>query len=392
MPMKLLRIISSMDPKSGGPAQGIRNMNTHSATLGVDVTVVCLDNEDVDYGVIDDFEIVRLGKGKTGFKFNTILKRWLIENLSDFDVALVDGLWQYHNYAVFKAIRRLKITNKLTPKVAIMPHGMLDPYFQNAPERRKKAIRNRLIWRLTERKAINAADAMFFTCQSELELARTTFSGYKPKSEVNVGYGIKYPPKFKVSLKNSFLKQCKGLNGNDYLLFLSRIDSKKGVDVLIETYQNLITEGVSLPDLVIAGPTTNEYAKAMIQKAKSTTTIHFPGMLTGDAKWGAFYGASLFVLPSYQENFGIAIVEAMACSVPVLITKQVNIWQEIVEANAGWAINRPDVQDLKEQLKQFCMFTIEEKKLVKINAKDAFEKLYQVEKKAKVFVEQLKTI
>tara|TARA_B110000238_G_scaffold53507_1_gene58511 strand:- start:624 stop:1796 length:1173 start_codon:yes stop_codon:yes gene_type:complete len=388
--MKLLRVISSMNPKSGGPAQGIRNLNTHLATLGVDVTVVCLDDEDVDYGVEDDFKIVKLGKGKTAFKFNTNLKRWLIENLSNFDVALVHGLWQYHNYAVYKAIKKLKQANKLIPKVAIMPHGMLDPYFQNAPERRVKAIRNRLIWRLNERNAINAADALFFTCQSELELARTTFTGYKPKSEINVGYGIKHPPKFNDNFKTSFLEQCNGLNGNDYLLFLSRIDSKKGVDILIETYQALISEGITLPDLVIAGPINNAYAKAMIQKAKSTATIHFPGMLVGNAKWGAFYGASAFVLPSYQENFGIAIVEAMACSVPVLITKKVNIWQEIVEAKAGWAINSPDVQDLKEQLKQFFTLTFEEKEQLKSNAKVAFEKLYQVEKTTKVFAEQLK--
>ena len=75
-----------------------------------------------------------------------------------------------------------------------MPHGMLDPWFQRDKSRRVKAVRNWFYWWLVERGVVNAADALLFTCQQELELARTTFGGYRPKREMDVGYGIAEPP------------------------------------------------------------------------------------------------------------------------------------------------------------------------------------------------------
>jgi len=77
--------------------------------------------------------------------------------------------------------------------------------------------------------------------------------------------------------------------------------------------------------------------------ATHVPSIHFLGMLSGDAKWGAFYGAGAFILPSHQENFGIAVAEAMACGTPVLISNKVNIWREIVDGKAGFA--GPDTEE-----------------------------------------------
>ena len=94
---------------------------------------------------------------------------------------------------------------------------------------------------------------------------------------------------------------------------------------------------------MIAGPGLDTaFGREMRQLAESlcpqpsTLTpqpaVFFPDMLTGDAKWGALYGCEAFVLPSHQENFGIAVVEALACGKPVLISNQVNIWREIEAA------------------------------------------------------------
>ena len=63
--------------------------------------------------------------------------------------------------------------------------------------------------------------------------------------------------------------------------------------------------------------------------------VHWTGMLEGDLKWGAFYAAEAFVLPSHQENFGVAVVEALACGVPVMISDKVNIWPDIARDEAG---------------------------------------------------------
>src|SRR5690606_39791764 len=94
-------------------------------------------------------------------------------------------------------------------------------------------------------------------------------------------------------------------------------------------------ESFDIPDLVIAGPGLNTLFGSRLKKLAVGSSIHFPGMLEGAEKWGAFSGCEAFILPSHQENFGIAVVEAMACGKPVLISNKVNIWQEIITGGGG---------------------------------------------------------
>jgi glycosyltransferase involved in cell wall biosynthesis len=220
-----------------------------------------------------------------------------------------------------------------------MPHGMLDPYFQNAPERKWKAFRNEILWRFTEKKCINAADAIFFTCQEEMRLASSTFKGYQPQKTINIGYGVQTPPENTIELKQAFEQKCPNIQGKQYWLFLSRIHQKKGVDLLINAYNLIVSINPNVPDLVIAGPIESDYAKQMIALSSNNNKIHFPGMLQGAEKWGAFYNCEAYLLPSHQENFGIAIVEAMACQKPVVISNYINIWKEIEVGNGGWILN-----------------------------------------------------
>src|SRR5208283_1886689 len=90
--------------------------------------------------------------------------------------------------------------------------------------------------------------------------------------------------------------------------------------------------------LVMAGPNDHAYGREMtqlVQELGLSDRVTWTGMLTGDLKWGAFHAADAFILPSHQENFGIAVAEALACGVPVLISNQVNIWREIHHDEAG---------------------------------------------------------
>ena len=329
------------------------------------------------------------------------------------------------------------------PSLFVMPHGMLDPWFQRDKSRRVKAVRNWFYWWLVERGVVNSADALLFTCQQEPELARTTFGGYRPKKEIVVGLGIEEPPAFEPKMRDAFAEKCPGLNAQSYLLFMSRIHAKKGVDLLLRAYARVRSEhnkGIfshsratrdsvrpagagrgqidkepcedfshgltridadeserlaadrtagnascqviaygpstasrppvpavgsqsrqpgkehdAFPDLVVAGPGwESDYGRevrGLIDEANrsiastancqlataNSSPIHAVGMLAGDSKWGALYGCEAFVLPSHQENFGIAVAEALACGKPVLISDQVNIWREIVEDGAGIA-------------------------------------------------------
>jgi len=550
--MKYLHIISTMDPKAGGPCQGIRNLTTHSHTEGHTVEVVCLDDPHADYlaaeshepraagapasppasttetpppapsslarGVhsystgptslaremtqsispgssqvsesqpsetancqlsTDDshslpptsdlcpptsdlrsggpvvsgqpampaFTIHALGKGRGAWCYHPALRPWLEQNLSRFDAVILNGLWQYPGFVLSQLANRPG-----TPPYFVYPHGMLDPWFQRAPERRLKAIRNWFYWKLIERHVIHRATAVLFTCAEELRLARDTFRPYQPQREINVGYGISDPPEFNERMVTAFAEKCPGLNGRPYFLYLSRIHPKKGVDLLIRAYAQIYRPQVNEttdnetkvsgqwsvvsgppapPALVIAGPGLDTaYGRQMqrlasdlcpptsglrsptsglrsqasglrsptsglrppvsgfsdrpqssetpkhrntetpapapaapsaqssirhppssapvIDGQKMAPAIFFPGMLTGDAKWGALYGCDAFVLTSHQENFGIAVAEALACGKPVLISNQINIWREIEEEKAG--VVAPDTQAGANQL------------------------------------------
>src|SRR5690606_1516839 len=133
---------------------------------------------------------------------------------------------------------------------------------------------------------------------------------YTPKKELNVGYGIAEPPSFNPEMLQRFFELCPEAKDKKYLLFLSRIHEKKGVDLLIKAYLQLKEKYLQeeLPLLVIAGPGLDtDYGKVIHQLVKQNgelnQSVFFPGMLTEGAKWGAFYGCEAFVLPSHQENF-----------------------------------------------------------------------------------------
>jgi glycosyltransferase involved in cell wall biosynthesis len=278
-----------------------------------------------------------------------------------------------------------------------MPHGMLDPYFQLATGRKLKAIRNWLYWRLIEHKVVSQADGLLFTCKTEMLLAREPFKPYRPKREIDVGYGIETPPVYTTTMRQSFLERCPAVANRPFILFISRIHPKKGIDILLKAYltqsKKAKASNQDMPVLVIAGPgLESNFGQAMLQlacqDADTSSSIFFPGMLAGDAKWGAFYGCEAFILPSHQENFGIAVVEALACSKPVLISNQVNIWREIEEGGGG--ITAYDTLTGTEHLlHQWLELGAEDKKVMGSKAYATFERQFAVEPSALRFKEAI---
>jgi glycosyltransferase involved in cell wall biosynthesis len=121
------------------------------------------------------------------------------------------------------------------------------------------------------------------------------------------------------------------------VLHLGRLNFKKGLDILIGAFANVAGE-LEDTHLVIAGP-DNEGLGIQLRRRLAELGLSrratFTGMLQGEIKLAAFRDASVFALPSYSENFGIAVVEAMACRVPVVISNRVNIWREVESAGAG---------------------------------------------------------
>ena len=261
---------------------------------------------------------------------------------------------------------------------------------------------------------INEADGLLFTCEDELRLAREPFRPYQPKRETVVGLGIEDPPAATPVMREAFLEKHPELRDSSYILFLSRLHEKKGVDLLLKAYANVVAKSVktqtaavlngasdskfdferfTLPKLVIAGPGLETvYGRALQQvvagNKKLQAAVLFPGMLTGNMKWGAFYNCEAFVLPSHQENFGIAVVEALACGKSVLISNQVNIWREI-EAGGGGMAADDTLVGTQKLLEEWVYLSREQKETRGEQARETFTKYFAMKPAAQRLLEAL---
>src|SRR5664279_458970 len=253
-----------MDPEKGGVCQAVRTLITGLEESGIKNEVVSLDEPDAGFLINDKFPVHALGKGKGLWCYNGYLIPWLTDNFHRFDAVIVHGIWLYQSYAVSKPMRIFKKNQSVNPSrntsipdLLIMPHGMLDPYFQRATGRKIKALRNLLYYKLIEGAVINGADSMIFTCETERLLARKPFRPYNPKKEIVVGLGLEEPVLGTFFTERAFADKCQAA-GQDYILYMGRIHEKKGVDILIQAYAYVTDmhkrRKTRIPSLVIAGP------------------------------------------------------------------------------------------------------------------------------------------
>jgi glycosyltransferase involved in cell wall biosynthesis len=249
------------------------------------------------------------------------------ENLARFDGVVIHGLWQYHGYGSYRMVRgRL-------PYI-VFPHGMLDPYFKRAFP--LKHLKKQAYWLAREYRLLRDARAVCFTTPIERDSSAKTFWPQRWKPAV-VSFGTSEPGGEAVTQREIFLTRFPALRERRFFLFLSRIHAKKGCDLLLEAFGRVAPVHPDV-DLVIAGPDQEGLRPLLEAQAKRlgiASRVHWTGMLEGDVKWGGLRAAEAFVLPSHQENFGVAVVEAMACGVPVLVSDKVNIWPDIAHDEAG---------------------------------------------------------
>lgn len=330
-PLRLLRITHTLRSESGGPSESVRRSTLELLRLGHHVEIVALDLPQ-DYADELELTIHALGVVRSGYGETPRLVGWLKENRSRFDAVLVHGLWQYQGWGTYHALR-----NTDTPYL-VFPHGMLDPWFRKAYP--VKHWKKQIYWWLREYRVLRSAAAVCFTCEEERQLARGSFRPYRVNERV-VSYGTADPAGDPTSQVEAWQQFCPELKGKPYLLYLGRIHSKKGVELLLQAYAQTLGVASDAPALVIAGPceeeTYLEELKALATRICPAGSVYWPGMVKGEVKWGVMRSCEAFCLTSHQENFGIAVAEAMACGRPVLISRQVNIWREVVGDGAGFA-------------------------------------------------------
>ncbi len=370
--MKILRIIDSMSPAIGGPSEGIRNIIPEMAKHGITNEVVCFDNPLESFIKESKFKIHALGKGYSKWSYNKLFENWLEKNYTNYNLIIIHGLWLYQTYAVYRLINKIK--NKYSnQKFYGMPHGMLDPYFQYAKSRKIKAIRNYIYWHLIESKYIKSLDGVLFTSDIELQNARKTFSNYKPKKEIMCSYGIN-------DLSNTTIKNEMG----NYLLFLGRIDSKKGIDLIIKAYDKLINlNSIELPNLIIAGSIHDEnyynYCNEIVSKNNNLKDkISFRNFVQGEEKKELINNCMALILPSHQENFGISVAEALSFGKPVLISNKVNIHEIILRENCGF-VEENSVEGCIKLITSFVSLSPNQTQEMNLNAIQAFKRNFSIE-------------
>jgi glycosyltransferase involved in cell wall biosynthesis len=223
---------------------------------------------------------------------------------------------------------------------------------------------------------LRGARAVLFTCEEERRLARHSFWLYSVRERV-VKYGAAAPPDERDFLRDQFFSRHSELRGRRLILFLGRLHEKKGCDLLIEAFARVHYLDPDL-HLIMAGPGDEKVIEELKTRAAQcglTERITWPGMLTGPAKWAALYSCEVFALPSHQENFGIAVAEALACGLPVLISDKVNIWREIQSEGAGFVA--PDtVEGTEQNLRQWLALNVDERRAFSNRASAAFIRNY----------------
>jgi len=374
--MKILRIISSVNPKGGGPIEGITQTNRVLVEMGHTTEVVCVDDPQAPWVAKAPFKVHALGSvAANKYGFSTKLAPWLRANAAEYDGIVVNGIWQFPSLAAWHTLKPMAI-----PYI-VYTHGMLDPWFKNRYP--LKHLKKCLYWPWAEYRVLRDAAAVCFTCEEERRLARNSFQPYKV-NEVVVSYGTSKPDGDADEQRELFLSQFPQTRGNRVLLFISRIHAKKGCDLLLDAFAQVAAHDPAL-HLVMAGPDQTGWREALEQQANRlgiADRITWTGMLSGDLKWGAFHAAEAFVLPSHQENFGIVVAEAMACGLPVLISNKVNIWREIEDSRAG-LVASDDLPGTLHLLQSWLAIPAPEKQAMRTRAEQCFDEQFEIGRAAK---------
>jgi len=367
--MKVLRIIPSIDPKQGGVAEAVRLSTKIFSRSEIEIEVLCFDEAKEKF--VEDFPSVThaIGKGISSYSFSLNYLKWLMTHVKNYDLVIIDGLWQFHVFGGY--ICKLKKV-----PYAVYTHGMLDPYFNQF---KLKYLKKLPFWFLVERNIIHMAEKTIFTCEDEKMISKNSFPLMKSDAII-VTLGIEKIDKDKDALVKSFLDNCNVPKNKKIALYLSRIHEKKGIDILIDVVyenRNILNDYI----FAIAGTGDINLEKELKQrviKYKIEKNFLWLGHISGDIKWGAFNIAEFFILPSHSENFGIVVAEALSQSTPVISTNKVNIWREIDKYKAGF-ISNDDKKGVANSIKHYIFLSKEEKEQMKQNSLACYENSFSID-------------
>lgn len=362
--MRILQIIPSISLVYGGPSQMVLGLSAALASRGIDVTIITTNtNGDIGQLPLDvplnqpipqnGYQIIYFRcYPSRRYKFSLSLLQWLNANAKEFDLA--------HIHALFSPVTTLAATIARYHHLPyiIRPCGMLDP----ADLQKKKQLKQ-IYAAVLERPNLAGAAAIHFTSKQEAKISERfglDCTGKMPVAQqelvIQLGVTADCDRHFISHLDATDIERTKVLTTNlsvanfypqrlqespvPIILFMSRIEPKKGLNLLIPALESILASGIKF-HFMLAGsnPQDAEYEtqiKVQIHNSSLAKYTTITGFAIGDLKNELLTKADLFVLPSYYENFGIAVAEAMAAGVPVVISDRIHIAEDIQQAEAGW--------------------------------------------------------
>ena len=311
--MKVLHVIGGITRSSGGPSRSVQGLVAGLNAAGVEAWLMTLSHRDEPW-------VDGVTRFVNGGEFEEVVQR--VEP----DIVHLHGIWSVALHRCAVVCRRLRI------KYVIAPRGMLEPW-----SLKQKWLKKRIARWLYQDRDLKCAEALHATAESEAEQFGKL--GFKNPIIVSPN-GVNVPKKFEPRNTQNTRKR---------VLFVSRMHPKKGVMELVEAWHRLKHATHSsqlnnwLCELVytVGGDFEKEYeaeVKARVQALGLQDEFVFTGALNDDEKWAAYACADLFVLPTYSENFGIVVAEALWAGVPVITTKGTP-WKELEDWKCGWWID-----------------------------------------------------
>ena len=323
--MKILSFVSSLDMSSGGPSRSVPMLVKGLAELGVDITLMTIRSENMNIHSLEG-TTAKLKVLSPSFSRKEIAKYLADER---FELIQIQSVWEMPYHKVILEARKQNIPYIVTPR------GMLEPWSLSQKKWKKK-----LAWWLYQRNDVQKSACVFTTAKMEAEhvsnLGITTCKAVIPNGIETDAYPCK-------SSVEGVKKQ---------VLFLSRVHVKKGIELLFEAWKRLHSDYVDWQLLVI-GNGEAEYIHSLENRVESLglkDSIKILPPVFGEAKIKVYQESALFCLPSFSENFGMVIAEAMSCGTPVITTTNCP-WEILNETNTGWCVDL-SVENLERALRE----------------------------------------
>jgi glycosyltransferase involved in cell wall biosynthesis len=345
--MRILQVVSTLAPRQGGPSIACPELSRELVRQGHEVSIYASDVDGsghltipLGHPVMDEGVAIRYFRGwsdPSRYMFSPGMWRALRDTVEDFDVVHIYSVFGFSSSAAAYWCRKRGVPHM------VHPHGSLDPFI-----RRRHRSRKWIHAKLLAERDYREATAVLFNSAEEMRLA-SDWSGLKtpplngagPKRfVVPVGLDPRWLQEPNAAAGERFRNKFPELGGLRLVVYFGRINFKKGLDILARAFARVARDRQDI-HLVLAGPDTEGYGrkvKGWLAEGGVLEKATFTGLLEGEYRFAVLQRAEVFALPSYTENFGQVVVEAMASRVPVVISDRVNIWPYVKEANAGLVV------------------------------------------------------